>query len=174
MEEISQPSTRGIGFKYGLILGLISIVLFIVFDFAGVSTSSWARYIGIVPTAILIFMAHKAFKDEGDGYMRFGQGMGVGFWLSALSSAVSSVFAMLYVMFINPNMMDAAKQEQIQKMEEQGMTDAQIDQAMGFAEVFMSPVAMLIFGLIGGILIGVIISLIVSAFTKNDNPQEFV
>lgn len=173
MEENLQPSTRSIGFKYGLILGLISIVLFIVFDFAGLSTNSWARWVGIIPTIALIFMAHKAFKDDGDGFMSYGQGVGIGAWLSMLSALVSSVFTMLYIMFINPSYMDAAKQEQIQQLEEQGMTDAQIEQAMSFAEMFMSPGAILIFGLIGGTIIGVIISLIIAAITKEDNPQAF-
>ena len=57
------------------------------------------------------------------------------------------------------------------EMENQGMSDAEIEQAMSFAEVFMSPMGMMIMGLIMGVFFAFLASLIVSIFTKNSAPE---
>ncbi|MTI21229.1 DUF4199 domain-containing protein, partial [Fulvivirga sp. RKSG066] len=56
-------------------------------------------------------------------------------------------------------------------MQESGMSDDQIDQAMSMTETFTSPELMAVFGILGGLFFGFIISLIISAFTKNSNPE---
>ncbi|MEO1098405.1 MAG: DUF4199 domain-containing protein, partial [Bacteroidota bacterium] len=63
------------------------------------------------------------------------------------------------------------KEEQIRSMEESGMGDDQIEQAMEISSFFMSPEFTLIIGIFGGVLIGFILSLIISAFTKNNDPS---
>ncbi len=174
MEEEAQNTvtTRSIGFKWGIIAGLVGIILFLLLDFTGQSNGP-LRWVGILVTAVLIYLAHKAFKDEGDGFMSYGQGVGIGWWLSLISAALSSLFTYIYVKFINPSYMDFIKDEQIRSMEEQGMSPDEIDRAMEFAAVFSTPEAIFGFGLVFGILFGVIIALVVSAITKNENP-EFV
>ena len=56
-------------------------------------------------------------------------------------------------------------------MEERGMSDAQIEQAMQMTEAFTSPAALTIIGVIVSVIFGFILSLIVTAFTKNSNPE---
>ena len=60
---------------------------------------------------------------------------------------------------------------QIAKMEEKGLDDATIDQAMKTVEKMMTPPIMLIMGILATAFIGFIISLIVSLITKKNNPQ---
>jgi ABC-type lipoprotein release transport system permease subunit len=68
-------------------------------------------------------------------------------------------------------MIQNIREKSISDMEARGMSQGQIDQAMGFSETFMSPGFLMIMGILGGVLIGFIVSLLVSAITKNSNPQ---
>lgn len=170
-EQLNAPTTRETGIRYGLILGLISIVFFVVLAVAGVDTSGSVRWTGLIFTVAVLVLAHKYFKDNGDGFMSFGQGVGIGFWTSTVSSVLSSIFTFIYVKFIDETFIDTMKDNQMLQMQEKGMSDAQIDQAMSFSEPFMTPTAFLAFGIIFGIIIGVIVALIVSIFTQKSNPQ---
>jgi hypothetical protein len=66
------------------------------------------------------------------------------------------------------------KDKQIEAMEQRGMSEEQIDQAMKIAGAFTSPEAILGFGLIGGLIVILIVGLIVSIFTQKKNPEAFV
>jgi hypothetical protein len=84
---------------------------------------------------------------------------------------MSSIFTFIYVSFINPAFVDAIKERSIMDMENRGMSDAEIEQAMQFTESFMTPTAITIFGLIGGVFFGFIVALIISIFTKKARPE---
>ena len=103
--------------------------------------------------------------------MSFGQGLGLGTLIAVISSIISSVFTFIYVSFINTNFIDAIREKSIADMEESGQSQAQIDQAMPFVEMFTSPAAMLIIGILFGVFFGFIISLLVTIFTKNQDPE---
>lgn len=174
MEEATQPSTRSIGIKYGLISGLVGIVLFVVYDLAGIPNDSAIRYVSFIPGIIILVLAHKAFKDEGNGYMSFGQGMGIGTAAAFIGSLMSAVVMYVYIAFLSPGYIDKIKEQNLRTWEEQGMTDAQIAQAEQFSGFMMNPGAIAIMALIFGIIGGVIMALIVSAFTKKQDPAEII
>jgi hypothetical protein len=69
--------------------------------------------------------------------------------------------------------MKQAMDIQRQKMEEQGMDDAQIDQAMAMAEKFSGPGMILVSSIFFMLFVGFILSLIISAVMKNER-NEFV
>lgn len=174
-EQTLAPTTRQTGIRYGLILGVISIAYFVVLSVAGVNMSGGpAQWAGLLFSLIIFILAHKYFKENGDGYMSYGQGIGIAFWTSLVSSVLSSAFTFVYVSFVDSSFVENLKQQQIEKMQEQGMSDAQIDQAMGFAEMFMSPTSMLIFGIVGGIFFGILVGLVVTIFTQKANPEPSV
>lgn len=166
-------TTRSAGMRYGLISGIISIAYFLVLSISGVDTTQgfWQWFGWCVPI-ILLVLAHKYYKDNGDGFMSYGQGLSIAFWMGLISSVISSIFTYLYVKFIDTGFIDLIKERQIQAMEEKGMSDEQIDQAMQIASMFMTPEAMLIFGLIAGIIGTLIIGLIVTIFTQKKNPEQ--
>ena len=170
-EQNEQVTIKQVAIKWGLMLGIISIVLFLALYFGGFSGESWTSWLGAVFTITLIYLAHKEYKDQGDGYMSYSQGLGLGTLTAGISGTVSSIFSYVYTKFINldylTEMMDMARV----KMEDQGQSDDQIEVAMGFVEKMMTPEITLGIGFIGAIFFGFIIALIVSAFTKNNNPS---
>lgn len=172
LEPIEKQTTRQTGVRYGLILGVISIAYFVALSAMGVSmTEGVGRWAGMIFTVIILVLAHKYFKENGDGYMSIGQGVGIAFWASLVSAVISNAFTYIYVKYIDESFIQALKDQQLEKFQEQGMSDAQIDQAMSFSANFMTPTALVIFGLIFGVIIGVIIGLIISLFTQKKNPD---
>ncbi len=170
--EDDAPTVKSISIKWGAIGGLIGIIFFIILDFSDLSFSP-VRWAGLVFPFILIFLAHKEFKKEGNGFMSYGQGLGIGSLYSLVGSIIQSVFTFIYVSFVNTNYITLARENTIIQWEEQGMSQDQIDQATPFMEAMTSPMAMLIMGIVIGVFFGFLISLIVSIFTKNQDP-EFV
>jgi len=170
-EQTEQITVKQVSIKWGLILGIISIILFLTLYFGGLMGESWAGLLNALFTIVIIYLAHKEFKDQGNSYMSYGQGLGMGTLTSAISGVVSSLFTYVYIKFINPDYVVELLDLSIAKMEAQGQGDAQIDAAMGFMEKLMTPEIMLGTGLVSAIFFGFIISLIVSAFTKNNDPS---
>ncbi len=170
-EEIELPSLRSIGVKFGIIAGLLGIMFTIVIDVTGNLGNQGLQYSGLIITLAVVFFAHREYKNNGDGFMNYGQGVGIGAWIGLVGSVISSVFTYVYVSFINTEYVSTLKDIQRMKMEEQGLSDAQIDQAMEITGAFMTPVALLGMGLFMGVLFTVIIALIVSAFTKKARPE---
>lgn len=170
IEENDGPTVKSISIKWGLIGGFIGIIFFVILDFAGMSFSS-VRWVGLVIPFVLMYLAHREFKNEGDGYLSYGQGLGIGTLYSLVGSIVQSIFTYIYVSFVNTNYISQAREYTIMQWEEQGMSQDQIDQATPFMETMNSPMAMLIMGIIMGVFVGFIIALIVSIFTKNQAPE---
>lgn len=171
-QEVTETvTTRSAGVRYGLISGIISIALFLVMSVTKMDMQGPGRWLGLPIGIVLIVLAHKYYKDNGDGYMSYGQGIGIAFWMALVSTVISSVFSYVYMKFIDTGFIEAIKDQQIEAMEQQGMSQEQIDQAMGFSSAFFTPEAMLIMGLLMGIIMTVIIALIVTIFTKKDAPE---
>lgn len=157
--------------RYGIIVGLISVIYSFVL---AMLDETMNRGLGAVAYLFLIVgmvMAFKYFKNHNHGYMSYGQGLGIGTLMSLIVGLLSSIFMYIYIKFVDPEMMNRAMEMQRVQMEERGMDDAQIDQAMEMAGKFSSPELMIVFGTLGFVVIGFIIALIVAAIMKNARPE---
>lgn len=168
----SSVTTLSTGIRYGLIGAVISVAIFVLFNVAGIDMTSgpW-QYLGWIITVALIYFAHVYYKQNGSGFMSYGQGVGIAFWFALISSLISSVFTYIYIKFVDANFLEMIVDREITKMEEKGMTADQIDQAMPYIKMFTSAEAIFGFGLFFGILIAVIIGLLVTIFTQKKNPD---
>ena len=178
MEENTdaQPVTaRSVGIRYGLIFGIISIFYFLLFAMADLDMSKgFGRWGTTVIALVIVFLAHKFFKESGDGFMSYGQGVGIGFWTGLTSSVVSSIFTYVYVKFIDDVFVAKIREKAIEDMQAQGQSEEQIEMAMKFVEMFTGAEALLFFGLFIGILTLVIVALIITIFTQKPKPEQFV
>ena len=163
----SAVTTRSVGVKYGLISALLSVVYFLVLAVSGLNAfdNKWG-WIGMVISVVIVVLAHKNFKDSGNGYMSYGQGVGIAFWIALVSVVINFALTYAYIAFIDPSAMDMFYDQQTQQMAERGMQDEQIDMAISWTKTLFWPMY-LFFGLFFGVLIGVIVSI----FTQKKNPE---
>lgn len=175
MEEKLKVSKKNVALKWGTVSGLIGIVIFVLQDFMGMAgnqTFGWAvMLLSFAIGVTILIMAQREFINTGDGFMGYGEGLGIGVLMALISSAISSVFAYVYVSFINTGYAGNIKEMQIMEMEKKGMTDAQIEQGMQILEMFISPTGMLFTSLSMGIFFEFLLALVVSAFTKKPRPK---
>lgn len=169
MEE--STTVKSVSIKYGLINGLVGIIFFTILDFTGMAQSQIGQWSSLVIGAAIIYFAHLEFKKGGDGFMSYGQGLGIGTFLSSIAGLLSSIYVYIYTSFINPEYVTAVKEKAMMDMEKRGMSEAEIDQAMKFSESFMTPTAFFIMGIVMSILFGFLLSLVISAITKKNSPE---
>ena len=161
-----------IGLKNGIIVGLIFIVYSMIIQFLNldIELMNYLSYLNYVILIVFVVLAHKAFKEGGDGFMTIGQGLGIGMLISLVGGVLSSIFTYIYLKFIDDSLIQKSLDYQIEEMEKNGMDDATIEQAMSMTSKIMTPEVMPIMGLLFMLFLGFIISLIVSLFTKKANP----
>jgi hypothetical protein len=177
MQENETPTltTRQVGVRYGVIYGVISIAYFIILMMSNIDMSQgFGRWGGSIIAIVVVFLAQKYFKENGDGFMTYGQGVGIGFWIGLLASVISSIFTYIYAKFIDTGFIKMIREKAITDMEANGQSDAQIDAAMPYVEMFTSAEALLLMGLFFGILTLVVIAVIISIFTQKPQPETSI
>jgi hypothetical protein len=170
----SAVTTRSVGIRYGIINGLIQVVYFLILTTAGLAVSSgFAPWVGFLISIVVLFLAHKYYKENGDGYMSYGQGIGIGFWTGLVSATISAIFTYIYAK-IDTGYIASIREKAIQDMEAQGQSQQQIDTAMKFVEMFTSAEAILVMGLVFGVIGMIIVALILTIFTQKPQPETSI
>ncbi|MBC6698201.1 DUF4199 domain-containing protein [Hymenobacter sp. BT190] len=172
MENTTTPvTTTSVGIRYGLLTGLVSII----FSFLQLSLiedpETPLRWLSLVILLVGIVLAHKQFRQLNGGFMSYGQGLGLGTIVTAVSGVLGGAFSYIYLTFIDPDYMKRVMDITRTRMEEKGLSDVQIDQSMAMMEKFTGGVLSTVFAVLGALIIGFIVSLIVSAITKNPRPE---
>lgn len=170
-EYIEPASVKKVAMKWGLILGLISVALGMVWNLSGLAGQSWTGWVILLPMAVILYLANKEFKESGDSFMSYGQGLGIGTLVSVIGGIIGSIFGYIYMTFIDDSAIKLAMDQAYESWEAQGMTDAQISQAEKFSEAFMNPGFFALSGFLLVAFFGFIIALIVSAITRNSRPE---
>ncbi|EJF11439.1 MULTISPECIES: DUF4199 domain-containing protein [Pontibacter] len=167
----TQPSVSSVALKYGFIGALVSVVFTAVLLITGVNVSGWVGSLGYLILIAFMVIAMKEYKKQNYGYMSYGQGLGIGTLVSLAFGVLGGVFMFIYTSFVDTeytsNMMDKQRIE----LEERGMSDEQIEQAISMGESFSSPMMMIVWSIVGYLFIGFLISLIVAAVMKNKRPE---
>src|SRR5690349_16528943 len=95
--EKKLPSIRSIGFKYGLFTGAAFIVYFLIMQALGLVQYSELRFLQYVflPIGIWAGLAEvrKRIHKHRINYL---PGLGTGFWITAISSALFALFIWIY------------------------------------------------------------------------------
>ncbi len=160
-----------IGIRYGLLVGLVSVII----TFGLYATGQEQGPLKWVSTLVLIggmVMAMNNFKQANGGFMSYGQGLGIGTLVSAVSGVLTAIFVYIYMGFIDPGAIERMMEKARMDMEAKGgLSDEQMEQGLAMAGKFMTPAALTISVLIGSIIMGFIISLVVSAILKRTKPE---
>lgn len=171
MEETATPSgdKRSIGIKYGLISTVIGIVFFLVLIFSGQNplTFQWGWVVSVTATIVLVVLAHKEYKEENNGFMTYGEGIGIGFWFMLVGVVVGVLFNYVYTNFIDPNLMVDFYENQYNQMQQQGMPDGQIEVAQTWTKKLFWIIATVMAAFTTMAMV-----LIITIFTQKKPPEQ--
>ncbi len=169
-KETNAITTRSVGLTFGLYSGAVSVAVFLIVSLLGMNPfGGGLNYIGMVAAIVLLVLAQKKFKDEGDGYMSYGQGFGIGFWSSLVSVTLSMGVTYVYINFVDYGPMQMFLDEQLLKMQESGTPESSIEVAQDWTKRLFW-----VFGAIGGYIGSLVIVMIVTIFTQKKNAQAEV
>ncbi|UZR94242.1 DUF4199 domain-containing protein [Chondrinema litorale] len=169
-----QASIKSVGVKYGLILGIFLIVYGLLLQVLDLAAEQSLGYLSFVFMIIMLVFAYKEFKGLNNGYMKLGQGIGLGMFVFLISTICSNIFSYFYLKFIDDSMLqlivDNAREEMSRNPD---LTDAQIEQALSMTASFTTPEMIVVIGFFTTMFFGFLISLIMSLIFKKDNPDYY-
>lgn len=166
----NQTTTTRTALKWGVIIGIISILYSTATMVSGQIGNQSLGYVVYLIIGVGIYLALNDFRKENLGYISFGQGLGLGTMMSAIIGLLSSFYSFAYMKFIDSSITDQILKNAEREMEKKGLPDDQIEQAMEYSKMFMSPGIMFVAGVFFTVLMGFILSLIIAAIMKKDKP----
>ncbi len=170
MEENITPGQ--IGKKYGLIYGLIALLVALIPMIMEIQSTAMAFIPPVIALVIYIF-ADKEFRNANGGFMSFGEGFKINIIAATIAGSMRSVVTYVYVKFIDPTYNERMQEVAFNRMREQGMSEEQIEQAVGFTRGISNPEIGLFFGIVWALLGALIIGSIVAAIIKNEHEESF-
>lgn len=120
-------------------------------------------------------MVIKEYKNTiGGGYIQFNTAFRESFVVVTVNAIIAAIFSLIYMQYIDPTFMDFIMQKQVNKMQEMGMGEEQIQKMLDQSAKWQTPGMMFMWTLIGAFVIGVLVALIMAAILKKPNPEEIV
>jgi Protein of unknown function (DUF4199) len=162
----AKPTAISLGIKYGAFMAVTSIAIFMIQILLDINPfeRGWKGLIGLFVAVAFVVLAQKEYKDKGDGFMSYGQGLGVAIVTMLVSILISALFTYIYSQFIDTNIMNAVYEQAEEDARGRGQ-DPEI--AVEFTKKLFW-----VFYLVFGVFFGVLTGVIVTIFTQRKNAQS--
>jgi Protein of unknown function (DUF4199) len=169
-----------ISLRYGLILGLVSVILTLamismdMIDFSGRKSNILSNILSCGSAiAVLYFAINEHKTQELGGFISLGRCVKIGLLIGLIAGIISAVGLFIYFQFIAPDFLAGVMEQIREGLEEEGLSTDQIEQAMGFMKITMSPAVFSFFALIGSVILDVIFALSLGFFMKRESDSPF-
>ncbi len=173
-------SYKPIALHYGLIGGAILVIIGLISYLLGLSDPlkqegavKWIN--NLITIAVIgwaVFTAMKTYRDqELNGHMSYGRGLAVGSFVSLILAVITIVWSLLFFIAIAPETVNQVREMAIIKMEQQGLSDSQIEQQAKMMDIFTSPTAMAIIAGVSTFALSFVVSLILAGIAKKDQIE---
>ena len=159
---------------YGVINAIAAALLNLVLYLTGyqtekLSTGQYLGYIGIVIFFVVLFLGMREAREaKPDKAISYGGALGAAVMIALFSGLFGAVYTYIHFSFINTDYAQYVADMTRQKLAAKGLAEAQIDAMIKMSSLFMKPVLMAIFGIIGSVFMGTIGGLILAIFVKRE------
>ena len=170
MEE-QRPLAGKFAINYGVILGVIMILISVIMYVTGMSLDGvqWPQYLYYIIFPVVIFYAISTFKRQGANALSLGEAIKIGVVAAAISAIIYVVYGLIFNYIIDPEFMGQMKEVVRDKMlESPNMTEEMVDQQMNIVEKFMDPVIGSAFWIAASMFFGLLWSLIAGLVMKKE------
>ncbi|HET8838122.1 MAG TPA: DUF4199 domain-containing protein [Flavobacteriaceae bacterium] len=172
--ETQQLSPGKFGVNYGLILGVILVLISVIMYVTGMQLAGeqWPIYLFYLIFLITIFYAISQFKKKNGNFLKLGEAIKCGLIVGIISALVFGVYTLIFNYVIDPGFTAQMMEVQREKMmENPNMTEEMMDQSMKFMEMFSSPWVLIAFWLAMSAFFALIYSLIAGLIMKKEMNQ---
>ncbi|WP_271766392.1 DUF4199 domain-containing protein [Aquimarina algiphila] len=162
--ENDKASTKKIIINYGVILGVLSVLMGVVIYITdGYTEQNWIHtVIGLAIMLGVIVYGIKAYKTTNGGFLQLSEALKIGLGIALIGGIISVIWTILLMNVIEPDIVNQINEAQREQMIERfpDMSEEQMNQSLEMAKKFTSPYIISAFALIWSLFIGFIISLI--------------
>jgi hypothetical protein len=172
--ENQKTSPSLIMLKWGAIGGLLSFIFTLITKYTGLEddfseTLGWVSTIfTLLINVTILVLALREVRSENDGFMTYGQGLGSSALLGAIWGVIAGVFNYIYLQFIDQGVIQKQLDLARERLEEQGLTESQIEDAEKITKMMMGPGVQFVIVVLVTILFMFILGLIVSGVLKRE------
>ena len=175
--ETTSTSKSLILVKWGIIGGLLGFLFSVITQYSGLAedfseTLGWVSFlVTFLINVTVLFLALKEIRSQQAGFLSYGEGLGSSTLLGGIWGVVAGGFNYIYIQFID----DAVIQKQMdlarQRLEDQGLTESQIQEAEKITKLMLGPGIQFITIVFFSVLILFVLGLVVSGIMKREKPM---
>ncbi len=160
------------GLITGVVLILISLIFYSLFDFEAQKKLGWISFIFLI--AGIIYATIKYRDNQLGGYISYSNAFVSCLYVALIASFVLSVYNYLFIEFFDASMieksLDIAEEKIIEKMPD--IEDAELEKILDLQGKFMTPLIISISNFFTFLMIGIVGGLIGSIFIKKEDDNE--
>lgn len=167
-------SNSVLALKWGVIGGISSFIVTIFTKYSGLEedfseTLGWFTFLAtlLINTSIL-YLALKEIRSNQDELISYGQGLSNSLLIGAIWGVISGGFNYIYLNFIDEGVVLKQLEIAREKLERQGLTESQIEDAEKITKLMMGPGIQFMIIVIFSILFTFLLGLIVSAILRKE------
>lgn len=166
------PSVWKSCLKFGLIMGLISVVLSVLFYMLDLLFAPWIVIPNLILSLVVLYLLQRSYRDTYEnGYITYGKAFGAGVVIFIYAAIITAIFTYLLYAVIDPGLVEKSLAATSAKLEAKGIPQSAIDAGLEMQEKMLKPWIISLSGIFFSMLSGVIMSLITSIFVaKKGNP----
>jgi len=162
------------GLITGVVLILISLIFYSLFDFEAQKKLGWISFIFFI--AGIIYATFKYRDNQLGGYISYSNAFVSCLYVALIASFVLSVYNYLFLEFFDAAMIDKslelAEEKILEKMP--NIEDAELEKILSMQEKFINPIIMAISNFFTFFIIGIVGGLIGSIFIKKEEEVSEV
>jgi hypothetical protein len=177
MEERTSNSNSLILVKWGLIGGLLSFLFSVITQYSGLAedfseTLGWVSFLfSFVLNVSILFLALKEVREAQGGFLTYGEGLGNSTLLGGIWGIVSGGFNYIYINFIDDGVIQKQMDLARERLEDQGLTASQIQDAEKMTKMMLGPGVQFITIVLATVFFIFVLGLIVSGVMKREKPM---
>lgn len=168
-------STSKFSTSYGVILGLIIVVLTVIMYVTGMTDegTQWPVYLYWLFFPVFIGYSVFEYRKKNNGFLDLKDAMKVGVTVALVGGVVYGIYNLIFMYVLEPETVEKVVQVAEEKMKEQSqnMTDEQIEQSLVFVRRFANPLFSSAMYLLLSAMFGFLYGLISGAIFQRKRPE---
>lgn len=161
--------------KWGVLGSVASAILGLIFYILNVDSDSWLKYISFAVMIGVIIAGAYEYRDKlNGGFASLKDILLYAMLLILVYGFISSIWAVVYMEFIDTGLVDEILLKTELDMEAKGTDDEIIQQTLEVTKKMMQAPIFFITSLLGTLFIGFIIAFPTAAVLKKEKPEELI
>jgi hypothetical protein len=168
MENQTKPKSQSL--LYGAVYGIFSSLALYLFYKLDLEMKGISSLIHFSLATICVLLPINLYKNSNANQLTIANALKIGLFVGLIGGIIYAVYAYMHFEFINPEFLTEKMAQTKAELETQNteLTQEQMNQALKFAEIFVSPIVISITGFIGALLETFITALVIGLIKRSN------